>query len=158
MKKIVVNTFYKKYEYPETPKPNIKSEVNLREVKRLSLKLKLHEDRIYTFSTEYTPNQLKRLRQSLIEENFISDNITEDQFIYIFTDQLVINKMVPIKWKVRWGGKTSLKYFLELLFIPIHKNQVRNCFIDADNKPFLIPKPNRIKGIYRKKLEQITRI
>jgi hypothetical protein len=146
------------YEYPKTPeipKPKVESKVNLKEAQRLSLKLKAHPDRIYTFSTERTPDQLKILRQRLIDGKFISDNITEDQFIYIFTEQLVVDYMVPIKWKIRRGGKTALKYFLELLFIPIHKNQVSNCFIDADGKPFLISKPNRINGNYGNQLEKI---
>lgn len=109
-----------------------------------------------TFSTEYTPKQLKQLRQSLIEENFICDNISENQFIYIFTGQLITDRMTPIKWKIRWGGKMSLRCFLELLLLPVHKNQVRNCFIDADSKPFLISKPNGKISFYHKRLKKIV--
>lgn len=141
-----VHPDYKKYGIE--PEIHAEQTVDLKEVSKLSRRLKSRIEKqgdIYTFSTEYMPEQLKKLRKFLINDNFICDDITENQFCYIFTEQLLPDYIKRIKWK---GSKESLRYFLELLIpeITLHKNQVAKCFVDIDNDPMAISKPNRKKG------------
>jgi hypothetical protein len=118
-----------------------------------------HPDRLYTFSTIHSPDQLKKLRKLLISENFIFDNITDDQFVYLFTDQFVTFRMVPMKLKISWGISEFIRCLLVFLLgeeTIIHKNQVLNCFIDADNNPVKISK--HVSERYYSKYEQIKKI
>ncbi|HEY5125094.1 MAG TPA: hypothetical protein VIK14_15295 [Ignavibacteria bacterium] len=153
-----IHPYFIKYGFEPEPDNNIKKTVDLKNVDKLNQFLEIHSERIFTFSTEYLPSQLKKLRKSLIDNNFISDSITENQFIYIFTGQLITDRMKPIKWKIRWGGKESLRCFLELLLLgkTVHRDQVKKCFIDWNNKPFLISKPTgETHGYYYFQLEKI---
>jgi hypothetical protein len=51
-----------------------------------------------TFKVEYTSPQLNKIRENLINEKII-DNISENDFIYLFTGQPIFNGMKSIKWK-----------------------------------------------------------
>ncbi len=142
--------YYKKYGLEK--EPSEPEGVNLKKVGKLLKKLKSNRHNIFTFSTEYMPFQLKKLRTLLIEDNFIFADITENQFCHIFTEQLVTEKTKRIRWKT---SKEALRYFLKYLIPSIgtlHKNQVANCFSDKDGKPFEISKPNKKKPI-RKAIE-----
>jgi hypothetical protein len=141
-----VHTDYKKY--GTVPEPRAEQTVDLKKVDQVNKHINdlLADGKLLTFSTEYMPFQLKKLRLELISDNFIFDDITENQFCHIFTGQLMTDFVKPIKWK---GSKESLRFFLELLIpgIVIHKYQVANCFVDVDNKPIIISKPNRTKAV-----------
>jgi len=115
------------------------------------------EKRGQTFVTGYTPQELRELRKSLIDNNFICNSITEDEFVYIFSGKPITGGMKPIKWKLH-RGNTALRNFLSLLMPgkTIHKNQVRHCFIDDKDKPIEILKPK--KDEYSKHYETLEKI
>jgi hypothetical protein len=96
-----------------------------------------------TFITDYTPDQLKKLRGELIKENFIYNSITEEEFVYIFKGNPINDSMKPVKLTMDWGSKSFVRTFLTML-MPGHdliKKQVRNCFIDSKGLPVELAKP-----------------
>ena len=100
-----------------------------------------------TFSTTYSPNQLKVLRKALIEKDFIFENISDVDFIQIFTEKSITKDTKSIKWK-KPKGKGSLRDLLTILMPgkTIKLGQVAKCFLDSTGKPFEIGKPTLRKG------------
>lgn len=113
-----------------------------------------------TFLTGLTTDQLKNLRKQLIESEFIYNNVSDVEFVYIFSGNPIIKNMKPIKWKLSRGAG-ALRDFLTLLLpgITIHKNQVEYCFLDEKGKSFTIGKPKKNSrghySVYFKKFEKI---
>jgi len=155
VKNCIMTAYYKKYCIEPEP-GKVPAGVNLKEVKRILKKLKSRHD-IYTLSTEYMPYHLKRLRALLIEDNFIFDDITENQFCHIFSNQFVSKYTKRITWR---KSKESLRYFLEN-FIPgiyIYKDQIKNLFNDKTGNPMIINKANRnliLRKEIRKRIDKI---
>lgn len=118
------------------------------DIKKLK-KLRSKQDKSYeyvTFKTLYLPEHLDNKRLRLIDAGFISSDTGENQFINIFTEQLISRKIQPVVWL---GTKEALRFFLETLIpgVTLHKEQVANCFSDRSGNPIKISKPNRKKPI-----------
>jgi len=143
---------------------------NSNAIKSLEVSLQVVKDRIKkreteqinklpkTFLTGLTGEQLKKLRKSLIDENFIYNSIKENEFIYIFSGEPITKGMKPIKWKLP-RGLTALRDLITLLMPgeTVHKKQVRHCFIDENDKPIEILKPQKNEySKYYEILEKIT--
>lgn len=96
-----------------------------------------------TFLTSLNPDQLKKLRGELIEKDIIYNSISEDEFIYIFSDKPITDSMKPIKLKFTWGAKSFVRTFLTMLMPgqPLEKKQIRACFIDSGGRPVELAKP-----------------
>lgn len=132
------------------------NEYNETAVNTLKTSLKVVKDRIKTreaeqlnelpktFKTGYRPEQLKELRKALIGEGFICNSISENDFVYIFSEQPITRDVQPIKWKVL-RGLTALREFIALVTGDpvVHTKQVERCFIDIKNKPCRVPKPKK---------------
>lgn len=111
-----------------------------------------------TFSTGYSPEQLKKLRKALIDSCFIFNSISEADFIYIFTGQPITNKLRPIKWQFSRGINIAVRDFITELIPgePVHIPQVTKCFIDKKGMPVKINKPKENEhSKYCKKLVDI---
>lgn len=153
MKEPKVHIEYKKYGYQHDKHPA--APVNLTAVKKIAKLINLHEPELYTFSTELLPAQLLKLWKGLIKGRFISADTSESHFVYMFSRQLLGTHTKPIKWI---SSKEAVRFLLESLNVPIHKQQVASCFIDLDGEPFLISKPNRTKAVGKTTTERLEKI
>jgi hypothetical protein len=133
----------------ETSLQVVKDRIKKRETEQLNLLPK-------TFITGLPDETLKKLRKSLIDNNFICNSIKENEFIYIFSCKPITKEMKPIKWKLHRGLSALREFIFLLTGETVHKNQVRHCFIDKNDKPCEILKPKKDEySQHYKKLEEI---
>ena len=78
-------------------------------------------------------------------DKFISPEITFDQFLAIFTGQLIDKSLQPVKWHN--GNASELLFFNEILigiktkdakvnFVQDKYKRMKACFVKSDGKPF----------------------
>jgi len=86
-----------------------------------------------TFNTSYTPSQLKTIRKNLITEKIIS-NITEDDFLYLFTGLPIKENMTQLNWK---KSVSFAHFFLSKVVycgVNFDTKQVKQCITFPDGK------------------------
>lgn len=89
-----------------------------------------------TFLSKYTLPRLNTIRERLIKANIIGD-ISENDFIYIFSGKPITEKMKLIKWK---SSKVKAKNLLNKMVCEGFSNPIANkCFVldkNPNNKIF----------------------